>query len=249
MDHMDHMEHMQHMHSAASFPFLAVLAGFFLVGTFFYCFRLYARNYVTSVNGYHDRENELWHGACLFGMVSCLEPTWYAFPAIVWQIVFAIGTVWYLVRAFTYGRKLPFNKQWYDFAHAGMLFGMWWMFTAPVSGVLITGLFTAYWSWFGSYYAVRIYNDFKKPHWLSFGQDIAHFVMALVMALMMLFPATFMSGGSGMHDMPGMENMPGMSNMPDMSNMSGKADTPICTGSGASVTDVDSSSISHPPGK
>jgi hypothetical protein len=207
MDHMDHMEHMHQMQGASAFPFLSVLAGFFLLGTLFYVFRLYSRNYLTRVNGYHDRENEFWHGACLLGMVSCLAPSWLAVSDLAWQIAFAIGTVWYLVRAFTYGRKLPFNKQWYDFAHAAMLFGMWWMFAAPISGVLVTAVFTAYWTWFGSYYAVRIYNDFKHPHWLSFGQDIAHFAMAVVMALMMVFPITFMGHH---HNMAGdsMANMP-----------------------------------------
>ncbi|MBS1993680.1 MAG: hypothetical protein JSS86_13885 [Cyanobacteria bacterium SZAS LIN-2] len=207
MDHMNHMQHMHEMHGASSFPFLALLAGFFLVGALFYLFRFCNRSYVSKVNGYHDRENEFWHGACLLGMVSCLTPAWFAIPDLVWQIGFAIGTGWYLVRAFTYGRSLPFNKQWYDFAHAAMLFGMWWMFAAPVSGILVTVVFTAYWTWFGSYYAVRIYNDFKNPHWLSFGQDIAHFTMALVMALMMLYPATFM--GSHHHmSAAGMDNMP-----------------------------------------
>jgi hypothetical protein len=71
----------------------------------------------------------------------------------------------------------------------------------------VTIVFTAYWTWFGSYYAVRLCNDFKKPHWLSFGQDAAHFVMAAVMALMMLFPLTFMGhhhnmGAQDISEMP-----------------------------------------------
>lgn len=210
MNHMDHMDHMQHASAASSIPFLEILAGFFLLGALFYCFRLYARKYITSVNGYHDRENELWHCACMMGMVSCLAPTWYGIPDLFWLITFAIGTAWYLVRAFTYGRKLPFNKQWYDFAHAAMLFGMWWMFASPVSGLFVTVVFAGYWTWFGSYYAVRLYNDFKKPHWLSFGQDTAHFVMAIVMALMMVFPMTFM----GHHHNMGSQAMPDMSDMP-----------------------------------
>lgn len=213
-DHLNHMEHMQHMHDhASSFPFLSLLAGFFLLGAFYYCFRLFSPKYLTKVNGYLDRENEVWHGACMVGMVSCLAPGWFGIADLFWQIAFAVGTAWYLVRAFTYGRSLPFNKQWYDFAHAAMMFGMWWMFAAPVSGIVVTVLFTAYWTWFGSYYAWRLYNDFKKPHWLSFGQDIAHFVMAVVMALMMVFPGTFMGHQHNMSDMPGhampVQDMPG----------------------------------------
>ncbi len=205
-DHMNHLEHMQHMSGHGStFPFLSLLAGFFLLGALFYCFRLFSPKYLTKVNGYLDRENEVWHGACMVGMVSCLAPTWFGIADLFWQVTFAVGTVWYLVRAFTYGRTLPFNKQWYDFAHAAMMFGMWWMFAAPLSGIVVTVVFTAYWAWFGSYYAMRLYNDFKKPHWLSFGQDIAHFGMAVVMALMMVFPTTFMGHQHNMpsHDMPG----------------------------------------------
>ncbi len=202
MNH-DHMEHMQHMHEhGASFPFLSLLAGFFLLGAVYYGFRFFNTKYLTKVNGYLDRENEVWHGACMGGMVSCLAPTWFGIADWFWQIAFAVGTAWYLVRAFTYGRSLPYNKQWYDFAHAAMMFGMWWMFAAPVSGIVVTVVFTAYWTWFGSYYAMRLYNDFKKPHWLSFGQDIAHFVMAVVMALMMVFPATFMSHQHNMSALP-----------------------------------------------
>jgi hypothetical protein len=212
MEHMEHMEHMQHTTAASSSPFLEVLAGFFLLAALFYFFRLFARKYITSVNGYHDRENEFWHCACMMGMVSCLAPDWYGIPNLFWLITFASGTAWYLVRAFTYGRKLPFNKQWYDFAHAAMLFGMWWMFASPISGLFVTVVFTAYWTWFGSCYAVRLNSDRKKPHWLSIGQDTAHFVMAVVMALMMIFPMTFM----------GHQNM-GSQEMPDTSDM------PICT--------------------
>jgi hypothetical protein len=99
-----------------------------------------------------------------------------------------VGSVMYLLRAFTYGRRLPHNKQWYDFAHAAMLFGMWWMFAQPLSGALVTWAFAAYWSWFGSYYGWRIFKDFKQPHWLTFGQDIFHFTMAFVMVVMTVWP-------------------------------------------------------------
>ena len=89
---MNQMDHMQHAAPASAIPFLEILAGFFLLGALFYCFRLYARKYITSVNGYHDRENELWHCACMMGMVSCLAPTWYGIPDLFWLITFAIGT-------------------------------------------------------------------------------------------------------------------------------------------------------------
>ena len=207
MNNMQPMDRMQHTVVAGSFPFLEILAGFFLIGALFYCFRLYARKYVTAVNGYHDRENELWHCLCMIGMVGCLEPGWYGAPNMVWQISFAIGTIWYLVRAFTFGRKLPYNKQWYDFAHAAMLFGMWWMFASPINSMVATTILTIYWIWFGSYYAMRLYHDCQKIHWLSLGQDMGHFVMAIVMALMMIFPATFM-GNHQMMSNGTMQQMP-----------------------------------------
>ncbi|MBA4078567.1 MAG: hypothetical protein C0508_26295, partial [Cyanobacteria bacterium PR.023] len=94
MNH-DHMEHMQHMHEhGASFPFLSLLAGFFLLGAVYYGFRFFNTKYLTKVNGYLDRENEVWHGACMVGMVSCLAPTWFGIADLFWQIAFAVGTAW-----------------------------------------------------------------------------------------------------------------------------------------------------------
>ena len=55
---------------------LAALAGFFLLGVVFYLYRFVARTYVTSVNGYFDRENEFWRSMAIliaktsFGMQS-----------------------------------------------------------------------------------------------------------------------------------------------------------------------------------
>lgn len=193
---------------------LPALAGFFLLGVPFYLYRFIARAYVTSVNGYFDRENEFWHAVCLAGMTACLAPTWFNIPDTIWIWMFPVGVLWYLVRAFTWGKTVPYNKQWYDFAHAAMLFGMWWMFAMPLAHPVITIGFTAYWLWFGSYYAYRIANDFKKPHWLTFGQDIAHFAMALVMALMTVWPGIWMpqhAQHQHQHEMPG---MPGMQDGP-----------------------------------
>ncbi|MBY0358609.1 MAG: thioredoxin [Candidatus Obscuribacterales bacterium] len=173
--------------------FHIALSCFFAAGVLFYLFRLCNPLLLRSVNGYVDAENEFWHAACLLGMVACLTPSWLPLPTIVWNGLFIIGTAWYLIRAFTYGLKLPHNKQWYDLAHAAMLFGMWWMFVAPLKHPLVTWLFAAYWGWFGSYYALRLWADCKKPHWLPFGQDIAHFGMALVMLAMTVAPAYFMA--------------------------------------------------------
>lgn len=176
--------------------FILTLAVWFALGTAFYAFRLVSPAYLKRVNGYYDIENEFWHGACLLGMVACLTPWILPAPAMFWSILFGVGTVSYLVRAFTWGKSRPFNKQWYDFAHAAMLGGMGWMFASPVVHPLATIAWTAYWVWFGSYYLYRVWNDFKNSTgtfpWLGFGQDIAHLTMAIVMALMTVWPATFM---------------------------------------------------------
>ncbi|MDZ4833843.1 MAG: thioredoxin domain-containing protein [Candidatus Melainabacteria bacterium] len=182
--------HHEHMAHSLSFAWVSpALSLLFLSGVFFYLFRLFNPSLLRRVNGYYDRENEFWHGACLLGMSACLTPSWLPLPSLVWTVGFAIGTGWYLVRGFTYGRRLTYNKQWFDFAHAGMLFGMWWMFAHPIDHVLIDVAFAAYWLWFGSYYVYRIALDFKKPSVLAFGQDGAHFVMSLVMLIMTVWPA------------------------------------------------------------
>lgn len=194
---------MHHEHMAHSLGFAWVspaLSLLFLSGVFFYLFRLVNPSLLRRVNGYYDRENEFWHGACLLGMSACLTPSWLPLPDLVWTIGFAVGTGWYLVRALTYGKRLAYNKQWYDFAHAAMLFGMWWMFVHPIEHVLITVAFSAYWLWFGSYYVYRLALDFKKPTFLAVGQDAAHFVMSLVMLIMTVWPAALHEHGRH-HDM------------------------------------------------
>lgn len=170
-----------------------LLAAFFILGFLYYAYRFWASAYVTKINGYFDRENEWWHGVALLAMVGPLEPTWWHVPTTVWLILFPLGVAQYIYRAFTYGKTIPYSKMWYDFAHAAMLFGMWWMFAQPIQHAFFTVGFTAYWTWFGSYYIWRISNDFKKPHWLAFGQDIAHFLMAVIMALMTAWPMLFMA--------------------------------------------------------
>ncbi len=205
--------HHEHMAHSLSFAWVSpALSLLFLGGTLFYLFRLFNPSLLRSVNGYYDRENEFWHGACLLGMSACLTPSWVPLPALTWTVGFAVGTAWYLVRAFTYGRRLPYNKQWYDLAHAAMLFGMWWMFVNPIDHVLVTVAFAAYWLWFGSYYVYRIALDFKKPSVLAFGQDGAHFAMSLVMFIMTVWPAALhdhgghhemMNGGSAAHSTVG----------------------------------------------
>lgn len=195
-----HHEHLAHsLELSWVSPVLSLL---FLSGAFFYIFRLFNPGLLRRVNGYFDRENEFWHGACLLGMVACLTPSWLPLPDLVWKVGFAVGTGWYLVRALTYGKRLPHNKQWYDFAHAAMLFGMWWMFANPIEHVLINVAFGAYWLWFGSYYVYRLWLDVHKPSLLAFGQDGAHFLMSFVMLIMTLWPTALHDHGRH-HEMAG----------------------------------------------
>lgn len=177
---------------AFDFSLTIALTCLFLTGTAFYIFRLGNPHLLRKANGYFDWENELWHAVCLLGMAACLAPVLLPIPIVIWSVLFPIGTAWYLVRAFTYGLKLPYNKQWYDLAHAAMLFGMWWMFVEPAKHFFITLAFAGYWGWFGSYYLKRLIDDYKKPQGLSIGQDLFHFAMAAVMLLMTISPATFM---------------------------------------------------------
>lgn len=189
------MDHSHHMHPAVSagVDYLFLLGLVFFAGALFYMFRLSRPNYLRKINGYWDPENEFWHGMCLLSMVTMLSPSLVQlFTPTVWAYMLPIGICWYLIRAFTYGKKIPHNKQWYDFAHAAMLFGMWWMFVEPINNSIFTAIFAGYWTWFAGYYSTRIWADFKKPHWLSIGQNLAHFVMAVVMVLMTVAPVTFM---------------------------------------------------------
>lgn len=184
--------HAEHLTHSLDFGWVSILLSLlFLGGTAFYLFRLISPGYLRTVNGYFDGENEFWHAACLLGMSGCLTPAWLPLPNLIWLCAFGIGTAWYVVRGFTYGRRLKHNKQWYDFAHAAMLFGMWWMFAQPLQHVLITVAFAAYWTWFGSYYVYRLSLDVKKPSWLAFGQDGAHLLMSVVMLVMTVWPAAF----------------------------------------------------------
>lgn len=192
------MHHEHHMVQSMSFDWVSIaLSLLFLGGTLFYLFRLVSPAYLRKMNGYYDGENEFWHGACLLGMSACLTPAWVPAPTVVWLVLFALGTFWYLARALSWGLRLPYNKQWYDFAHAAMLFGMWWMFAQPIQHWLADLALAAYWTWFGSYYVYRLSLDFKKPTWLGFGQDGAHFMMSLVMLIMTLWPTAF--GGHEQH--------------------------------------------------
>jgi len=171
---------------------LLALGAAFLMGTLFYFFRLTNPAYLKKVNGYVDSENEFWHAACLLAMVTSLTPALAPLPTVVWLWGLPVGVVLYLVRAVTYGRRLAHNKLWYDLAHAAMLFGMWWMYAQPYKGENITWAFTGYWSWFGLYYLWRLLADLRKPNLLTFGQNIFHLLMALVMLVMTLWPMYLM---------------------------------------------------------
>jgi hypothetical protein len=195
MNHMDHMHH--HMHDMAfTLPewLLYSLGAFFLAGTVFYLMRLINGRKLQAVNGYFDPENEAWHMICLAGMAAMLAPIALQPPVLIWQILFLVGAGWYAIRARTWGKTIKYNKQWYDWAHCGMLFGMWWMFASPITGTIPMVLNIAFWTWFSGYYVYQTLTDLRaKPTFWSLGQDIAHLSMGLVMIGMTAWPHAWMT--------------------------------------------------------
>ena len=111
----------------------------------------------------------------------------------IWQILFLVGAGWYAIRARTWGKTIKYNKQWYDWAHCGMLFGMWWMFASPITGTIPMVLNIAFWTWFAGYYVYQTWVDLRaKPTFWSLGQDIAHLSMGVVMIAMTAWPHAWM---------------------------------------------------------
>jgi hypothetical protein len=187
------MHNMSHI-ATSSYSWLEIiLCSIFTAGTVFYFVRLISPKLVKKTLGYYDWENELWHGLCLLGMVVCFIPQAFPIPNSFWCYLFFLGGIWYLLRAYNWGLNLSHNKQWYDIAHSGMLFGMWWMFAQPSKNILLIALNAAFWLWSASYNLHLTYSNIRKNFKaLIFGQDIAHALMALVMIGMTLAPNLFM---------------------------------------------------------
>lgn len=173
----------------------------FFAGSLFYLYRLFSAEKLLHLNGYFDAENEIGHLLCLLAMTFSLAPaSLQIVPAPVWAGIFSFGTIWFALRARLWGKNKTWNKEWYDWAHAGMCFGMFWMYMPLSSHWLSTALIGAFWTWFAGYYFWLTYHDaVTRPHFLSLGQDIAHLAMGVVMLLMTFLPAAFTNHHHGGH--------------------------------------------------
>jgi len=176
------------------------LCGLFFAGGLFYYYRLVKPASVKAVYGYYDWQNEVGHGLCLLAMASALAPPLWQLPAPFWATILSLAALFFLVRACTFGRKLPYNKWWWDWAHVGMLGGMAVMFL-PVDTGYFSYVLEAFWLWFASYYVYSLVHDLAEPKVYYVGSDLSHLAMGIVMFIMTAFPMTLMAPGASM---PGM---------------------------------------------
>lgn len=172
--------------------FVFSLAAVFFAGACFYLYRLFAVTAVKKAYGYHDWENEIGHGICMLAMASSLAPAAFKLPTVFWTVSLSAGAVWFTARALTWGRKLPYNKAWWDWAHVGMLGGMALMFHPLNLGSWFTGLQIAFWLWFSGLYAYETYHELKAPKAFSLGSNLSHLLMGVVMLVMTLWPMALM---------------------------------------------------------
>lgn len=191
---MDHSQMHSCCHTMSQTPewLLVTLAALFFAGFGFYMYRLFAPAKVKSVYGYADRENEIGHGICMLSMAAMLAPTLIQLSASAWTYILSFGCVWFLLRAVTWGRKLPYNVWWYDWAHVGMLGGMTLMFHPLNLGMWFVILQLAFWGWFAAYYTKELYHDLKTPNMFSLGSDISHLSMGVAMFIMTAWPMALM---------------------------------------------------------
>lgn len=171
---------------------LNLLSLFFFSGFGFYMYRLFAAQSVKSVYGYADWENEIGHGICMLSMASMLTPNLFPISAGLWTGILGFGCLWFLTRALTWGRKLPYNIWWWDWAHVGMLGGMALMFHPIDLGSWFVLVQQAFWLWFAGYYTYELYHDLKHPKLFYLGSDISHLSMGIAMFVMTTWPMALM---------------------------------------------------------
>jgi hypothetical protein len=197
------------------------LCALFFAGALFYYYRLVKPDSIKAVYGYYDWQNEVAHGLCLLAMASALAatPLW-QMPAPFWASILSLAALFFLVRACTFGRKLPYNKWWWDWSHVAMLGAMAMMFL-PIDTGLFSYALEAFWLWFAGYYVWSLVHDLLEPKVYYIGSDLLHLAMGIVMFIMTAFPMVLMAPGASMpgmnmsicHGMSGMDNMSHM-NMP-----------------------------------
>ncbi len=173
---------------------LCCLSMLFLSGACFYLYRILFSSRVKAFYGYVDIENEIGHGLCMAGMATMLAPALLPISSTLWGWILAVASAWFLLRAFTWGLKLPHNKIWWDLIHVGMLGLMSAMFFS-ISFTLLTYLASAFWVFFLSYAIYWAYlsrRGGRSAGFLEFGSDLAHIAMGLSMFVMTVWPAALM---------------------------------------------------------
>lgn len=198
------MDHSHHMPDAGAFTapeWLIASVGVLFIGfAGFYLYRLFRPTKVKNAIGFFDWEGEAGHFICMLAMGSHLVPSLIPIPGIAWSWILGFGTLYYAARAMTWGKRLSYNKQWWDWTHSGMYLGMFTMFQAlPISGLLLTafnGAMLLFWLWFSGYYVKDAVLDARAGKPLSFTSDLAHLSMGVAMLIMALFPAFLMPGHS-----------------------------------------------------
>ncbi len=176
------------------------LSAVFFAGSIFYLYRLLRPQVVKSVYGHYDWQNEIGHGLCMLAMAFALAPAAWQLPSQLWAILLGAGAVFFLIRAVTWGRKLPYNVWWWDWAHVGMLLGMALMFL-PIDVGYFSYVLEAFWLWFAGYYIYSLCHDLQEGKVLYVGSDLSHLTMGVVMYIMTAVPMALMAPGASM---PGM---------------------------------------------
>jgi hypothetical protein len=162
-----------------------------LVCACFWGYRICSPNAVQRVQGWYDWESELAHQIPFIVMASGFGPINLHLPSNIWFAVLSVCTMRFLIRALTYGRKLPYNVWWWDWGHVGMFVFMgvdYLPFKLPtLLSYPISSMRMIFWIWIISLNLRELYNDVKKaPKILFFGDDLSHIYMGVVNMLMLL---------------------------------------------------------------
>jgi hypothetical protein len=202
---MDHSHH--HMPDAAALVapewLISSIGILFLGFAGFYLWRLFRPTMVKNAIGFFDWEGEAGHFICMLAMASHMAAWLIPIPGIAWSWILGFGTLYYAARAMTWGKRLTYNKQWWDWTHSAMFLGMFTMFQPlPLAPLLLTvfnGAMVLFWVWFSGYYVKDSVLDARAGKHLSFTSDLAHLSMGVAMLLMALFPALLMPGHGHHH--------------------------------------------------
>jgi hypothetical protein len=189
--------------------FIYSLSALFFCATFFYLYRLANPAKLKSAYGYYDWQNEIAHALGAAAMAFAIAPpALQILPPQFWADLLSVGAIVFLVRALTWGRRLPYNKWWWDWAHFAMFVGMVFMFL-PIDVGAFSYVLEVFWLWFTFYYTYSLCHDLvTEPKPLFIGSDLSHLAKGAVMLVMTILPMALMPPGGSM---PGMICSPNMS--------------------------------------